>query len=86
MRNSKTGALLIDRTSSPDGVCPLSELNTPLGFRIALDSYIISRPLSLSKLTNKHIVVQIKCTRKCTSCVQYNGVQVRGQTQRELYS
>jgi hypothetical protein len=30
-------------------------------------------------------VVQIYCTRKHTSRVQYNGVQVRGRTHRELY-
>jgi hypothetical protein len=31
-------------------------------------------------------VVQIYCTHKRTSHVQYNGVQVRGRTHRELYS
>jgi hypothetical protein len=30
-------------------------------------------------------VVQIYCTCKCTSHVQYGGVQVRGRTHRELY-
>jgi hypothetical protein len=30
--------------------------------------------------------VQIYCTCKCTSRVQYGSVQVRGRTHRELYS
>jgi hypothetical protein len=36
-------------------------------------------------LVTTPVDVQIKCTRKCTSCVQYNGMQVRGRTHRELY-
>ena len=32
------------------------------------------------------LVVQIYCTRKCTNRLQYNGLQVRGRTHRELYS
>jgi hypothetical protein len=31
-------------------------------------------------------VLQIYCTRKRTSRVQYNGVEVQGRTYRELYS
>ena len=31
-------------------------------------------------------IVKILTTRKCTNLLQYNGLQVQGQTHRELYS
>jgi hypothetical protein len=43
------------------------------------------RDKSARNLKRGGIDVQIKCTRKCTSRVQYNGVQVRGRSHRELY-
>jgi hypothetical protein len=42
--------------------------------------------LELYQINVKTCVVQIYCTRKCTNCLQYNGLQVRGQTHSELYS
>jgi hypothetical protein len=49
--------------------------------------------LDLARLARAHwqeqiftFVVQVYCTRKCTSRVQYNGVQVRGRTHMELCS
>jgi hypothetical protein len=38
------------------------------------------------KKTADAVVVQILITCKCTNCLQYNDLQVRSRTHRELYS
>ena len=50
----KTGALPIDRTSSPDGVRPLNGLSTLFKIRIVLPRIFIGFYI-FSKLENKHM-------------------------------
>jgi hypothetical protein len=64
----------------------LGELK-PTSMTLQLADRSVKIPRGIAKdVLIKVDVVQIKCTRKCTSHVQYNGVQVGGRTHRELYS
>jgi hypothetical protein len=69
----------------------IMDKESPAAVWLKLESRYISKSL-MSKLylnqwlySLKMAIVQIYCTRKRTSRVQYNGVQVRGRTHRELY-